>query len=268
VPLAVDRVGEPGAPRAIAFLHGILGSGSNLRTVARRFVAARPGWQAWLVDLRGHGRSPKGSAGASLEAAAGDVLGSVSVRLTAIAGHSFGGKVALELARQAEQAWSLEHAVVIDSPPGVRRESGPGSAVAVVEVLGRLPAEHASRETFRGALVGAGLPGPIADWLGQSLERLPGGAVRFGLDLGEIRALLESYFAADLWPIVERPPGRVAIHLVVGDRSPAWSPEERERARELALRSPRVTLDVLPAGHWVHVDDPEGLLAVLLARLP
>ena len=38
--------------RAILFLHGILGSGGNWRTFARRFVAARPDWAAVLVDLR------------------------------------------------------------------------------------------------------------------------------------------------------------------------------------------------------------------------
>ena len=28
-----------------------------------------------------------------------------------------------------------------------------------------------------------------------------------------------------------------------------------------------ITVDVLPAGHWVHVDDPDGLLNVLINRL-
>src|SRR2546426_3473122 len=97
VHLASDRVDGAHAERAIAFLHGILGRGINLRMIAKRFVQARPGWTAWLVDLRGHGRSPKGRPKPSLEAAAHDVLDlgtRADLPLTAIVGHSFGGKVA------------------------------------------------------------------------------------------------------------------------------------------------------------------------------
>src|SRR5207237_822421 len=49
VHLAFDRLDGSRPERAIAFLHGILGRGINLRTIARRFVEARPGWTAWLV---------------------------------------------------------------------------------------------------------------------------------------------------------------------------------------------------------------------------
>jgi len=58
IELAFDRIDGPRSERTIAFLHGILGRGGNLRTIAKRFVEARPQWTAWLVDMRGHGRSP------------------------------------------------------------------------------------------------------------------------------------------------------------------------------------------------------------------
>ncbi|TMA56549.1 MAG: alpha/beta fold hydrolase [Deltaproteobacteria bacterium] len=121
VELAFERIEGPRPLKTIAFLHGILGSGGNLRTIARRFVAARPRWTAWLVDLRGHGRSPKGTPDPSLEAAARDVL-DLATRaappLAAMAGHSFGGKVALEALRIANG--SLEHVLAIDSMPSRR----------------------------------------------------------------------------------------------------------------------------------------------------
>src|SRR4051812_274891 len=102
IDLAFDRIDGPRPERTMLFLHGILGRGNNLRTIARRFIEQRPDWSAWLVDLRGHGRSPKGTPGSSVEAAARDVL-NLATRaappVRAIAGHSFGGKVALEAAR-------------------------------------------------------------------------------------------------------------------------------------------------------------------------
>ncbi|HEY0881049.1 MAG TPA: hypothetical protein VGD87_05945, partial [Archangium sp.] len=54
-----DVVRAPGATptRAVFFLHGILGSGSNLRSHARKFVQEKPDLAGVLVDLRAHGSS-------------------------------------------------------------------------------------------------------------------------------------------------------------------------------------------------------------------
>jgi pimeloyl-ACP methyl ester carboxylesterase len=55
---------------------------------------------------------------------------------------------------------------------------------------------------------------------------------------------------------------------VVAERSDRWTPELRARARALPP-SARVTYHELPnAGHWVHVDNPDGLLALLRQHLP
>jgi pimeloyl-ACP methyl ester carboxylesterase len=269
IELAFDRIDGPRSERTIAFLHGILGRGSNLRTIAKRFVEARPHWTAWLVDMRGHGRSTKGTPGPSLEAAARDFV-NMSARATpplhAIVGHSFGGKVALEAARIGAMA-SLEHVVVIDSFPGTREPLGADdSALAVIEKIKALPGTLASKSDFVDALVAGGITRSVAQWLAQSVE-IEGDRVRFVLDLEEIRALLLDYFARDLWPVVESPPGVASVHLVIGDRSDAYSPADRERAARIAASTERVTVDILHAGHWVHVDDPDGMLRILLDRV-
>jgi len=269
IELAFDRIDGPRSERTIVFLHGILGRGGNLRTIAKRFVEARPQWTAWLVDMRGHGRSPKGTPSPSLEAAARDVVNMLS-RATppvhAIVGHSFGGKVALEAARIGAIA-SLEHVVVIDSAPGTREPlRGDDSALAVIEKIKALPSALASKSDFVDALVAGGMKRSVAQWLAQSVE-MEGDYVRFIPDLGEIRALILDYFARDLWPVVERPPGVTNVHLVIGDRSDAYSSADRERVARIAASTERVTVDVLQAGHWVHVDDPDGMLRILLDRV-
>jgi esterase len=88
--------------------------------------------------------------------------------------------------------------------------------------------------------------------------------VRFMLDLEEIRALLLDYFASDLWPVVEHPPDKMRVHLIIADQSDSYSPADRERALQIAESNSRVTADVLPGGHWLHVDNPDGLLGKLL----
>ena len=269
IELAFDQINGERGKRIIVFLHGILGRGNNLRTIAKRFVEAQPGWTAWLIDLRGHGRSPKGSPSPSLAAAAGDVVnlaGRAPRPIRAIAGHSFGGKVALEAANSSGIA-SLEHVVVIDSMPG-RREPirGGDSALAVIEAIESLPRTFPSRSDFIDGLMARGIAPAVVQWLAQSVEK-EDDQMRYMLSLDEVRALILDYFATDLWAVVERPPGVVRVHLVIGDRSDSYSPADRERALRIAASNDRVTADVLPAGHWVHVDEPDGLLHTLLKRL-
>lgn len=269
VALAFDRVDGARPERTIAFLHGILGRGSNLRTLAKRFVEARPEWSAWLIDLRGHGASPKSTAKPSLEAAARDVLDLVTradLPLNGIVGHSFGGKVALEAARLAEIV-SLRHVMAIDSMPGSRTPFRTrDSALSVIDTLESMPPTFSSKTDFANALMAAGKSRTVAQWLASSTEREKD-HVRVAFDLNEVRALLQDYFARDLWPLVEHPPDGMHIHLVIADRSTSYPEAERDRAQRIAKSTDRVTVDILPAGHWVHVDDPDGLLRVMTERL-
>ena len=43
--------------KPIVFLHGLLGNGKNLKTLAKK-VSERHSMSALLLDLRGHGKSP------------------------------------------------------------------------------------------------------------------------------------------------------------------------------------------------------------------
>jgi pimeloyl-ACP methyl ester carboxylesterase len=269
IELAFETIAGAHPERSIVLLHGILGRGSNLKTIAKRFVEARPDWAACLADLRGHGQSPKGTPGPSLEACAGDVVDlarRTPKPVHAMLGHSFGGKVALEAVRIGGIP-SLEHVFVIDSAPGVRAPRREGdSALAVIAALESLPPTFPSKTAFIEAVVAAGLTSDIAKWLAGSTERV-GDRVRFMLDLDEIRTLVRDYAQRDLWPVVEQPPEAVDLHLVIGGRSTVYSQADREGALRIASSNRCVTVDVLPAGHWVHVDNPNGLLRKLLEYL-
>lgn len=268
--LFVDRITPEGADREAVFLHGILGSGQNLRTVARRFTESCPGWGAAVVDLRGHGRSMDiDAAPATLATCAADLLQTLKIaplRTGAIIGHSFGGKVAIELvARTAEQP--IDHLVVIDSLPGARPDHrGSESIKEVLRALDAAPGPFESRNAFTAEMERLGLSKPIAQWLGTSVRRLEDGTFRFGIDLSFVRAVLADYFTHDDWATLESPPAGTRPHLLIGGRSSVFSAEDRARAEALAARGV-LTVDVLETGHWVHAEAPEAVVSVLAHRL-
>jgi esterase len=262
----------PAPERWMLFLHGILGRRINWRSFARRWVQARTGWGAVLIDLRDHGDSqglagPRTvtAAGADVAAVADAVSEARGGRVAGVLGHSFGGKVAIAAAEQLRAAGRpLEELWIIDAPPGPRTQPRDRTTDRVFELLERLPDRFASRSEFIEALVGEGTARSVAQWLATNMVENQDGSWRFGPDLARLRALLEDFARIDLWPVIEAEAEAGArVTLVLGGRSEAVFGAELERAEALASGG-RIGLEIIDgAGHWVHVDRPDALLTVL-----
>ena len=274
--LAHELHQSDGAPveRWMLFLHGILGRGVNWRSFARRWLRARgPGWGAALVDLRMHGASQDFAGPHTVAAAANDLVDLAAAveaerggQVAGLLGHSFGGKVAIAgsealaegLGRRLAELW------VIDSPPGERVQPRDRTTERVFAALERLPPQFATRDRFIEALAEAGIAKPIAQWLATNLRQSEAGVWHFALDLPALRQLLDDFAARNLWPQLEaEADAGVAVGLVLGGRSQTLSNIEIERARSLAGAGQVALETVAGAGHWVHVDDPAGLLAIV-----
>ena len=257
--------------KTVLFVHGILGTGANLRSHARRFIQSRPEFQAVLVDLRAHGDSQGVEGADTLANCANDLeqtAQSLSPPVRAVVGHSFGGKVALEYARVAN---GLEAVMTLDSTPGTRIDArGSESTLQVITMLDGMERTWPTRDAFIAAVESHGVARSLGQWLAMNLEPRQG-AFTFKLSMPRIHALIDDYLAVDLWPVVAdaaRTQQGPRLHLVIGTKSTVYSPEELAHARELeAQSSGHVTVDLLNAGHWVHVEDPQGLSDVLIRRL-
>lgn len=251
--------------RVLLFLHGILGSGSNLRSLAQALVQADPSLAIYLVDLRLHGKSRAFAPPHDVHACAHDLVAlerTLAWPVVGVLGHSFGGKVALAYHALRPH---LTRVITLDSDPGVRPDRvGSEQTMSVLAMLDRAPRHYEKREQFIELVRAEGHASAIADWLAMNLERKSDGFA-LQVDLAGIRALLDSYFATDLWSVLES--SRAQIDVVIGGRSHVWDAEQRARLQALAARNEALRVHVLPtAGHWVHVEDPQGLRAALVQR--
>jgi lipase len=93
--LHVERWGEPGAPRVVC-LHGVTGHGRHFA----RLASALQGYEVLAPDLLGHGSSPYEPPW-DLGAQAAAVVDAVGADRAFLVGHSFGGRIAFELAARA-----------------------------------------------------------------------------------------------------------------------------------------------------------------------
>lgn len=251
---------SPGAWMAV--LHGIYGAGRNWGSVARGVVAERPEWGALLVDLRQHGESTGFEPPHTVEAAAADLEGLLAPGpVRAVLGHSFGGKVALAHARDAE---AVEQVWVVDSTPAVREPSG--SAWNMLQILRRVPDRFAERDDAVAALVAERVQKSIAVWMTTNLA-WTGEEYRWRLDLDDMEALLRSFFALDLWDVVERPPARLAVHVIRATESSVLDEEAVARIRAAGEATGRVHLHEVEGGHWLNADNPKALIGLLSSRL-
>ena len=253
--------------RYLLVLHGVFGSGKNWRLFMRKLVAACPQWGAVLVDVRGHGQSDGAAGPHHIDAVAYDLLRlekTLSAPVAGVCGHSLGGKLALGYAgrrrSQLRQVWVLDA-----RPDRMTPEEGLPSQV-VLRLLRSLPATFDTRGAFVEAIQQGGLTTAVAQWLAMNLQR-DGVRFRLGLELDVIGELLDSYYASDMWPELRAAVPKRALHLVVGTRSYVWDKASIGRLDKLADEQPSFRLHRLDASHWLHVDKPDALLALMVAAL-
>lgn len=246
-------------PKTAFVLHGILGAGRNWRSFSRRLAAARPDLRLVLIDQRNHGDSPAANAPHTLDACADDLerLG----RAEFVIGHSFGGKVALTLARRRPAG--LSQAVVLDAWPGIGSD---GTTLSVIAALKTVEVPAPSRDAVRKQLSQQGLGPELVTWLLTSMRRTDIGWV-WKYNLNGVDAMISDYLQTDLWPWLESRDGGPRIDIVRAEKNERWTPEALDRLDAISPTSDVHSHVVSNAGHWLHVDNPDGLLAILSGAL-
>lgn len=105
-----------------------------------------------------------------------------------------------------------------------------------------------------------------AQWLTTNL-RLIGQSpelYEWKMDVDVIEQLFDSFLATDLWPVVEscKESTDVALHFVRAAKNTMWTRDVLDRLD--ALKDHHVHHHLLEqSGHWVHIDNPNGLLKII-----
>ena len=194
----VLEVDAAAAPKATCWImHGILGSGRNLRTFGRRIARTYPGWEVSLIDHRGHGKSPSFNAPHTIEACVNDIQAlavACGKAPNVLIGHSVGGKVALAaLDRGMIQGSDVpRHTFVLDALPGVvptttkfsssMNVSGVVSALASLTPMMPAPSKAAALDGLRAA----GMEEAVVSWMSTNLTHVQNKGYDWTFDLDVI----------------------------------------------------------------------------------
>ncbi|MFD0691306.1 alpha/beta fold hydrolase [Actinomadura fibrosa] len=242
--LHVHRYGDPDGPPMIA-LHGVGGHGARWQWIAERYLA---GHRTLAPDLRGHGGSTHEPPW-TVERHVADVLSVMDaegIGQADLVGHSYGGMIALHLARTARRR--VRRLVLLDPALGLDPARAGARARAAMSVTSFADADEAW-ETLASRWPEA--PDEALDEeLAGHLEEGPDGRLYWRYEPAAIVTACSEMARPHLVP-----PADLPTHLVIAARADLVRPEFVVDCR--TALGPALTITEVDAGHMLYVDRPE-----------
>lgn len=256
VDLFFRRSGPEGATPVVV-LHGLFGTSDNWGSIGRELAeptdAGAAPLDVLLVDLRDHGRSPHTDA-ISYPIMAADVHALVTklgLKDIVLVGHSMGGKTAMAFAQQWPEL--LKHLVVIDIGPRQHNNNQQHIVEALTTAdlspgIGRKEVEaHIARHVKEPGVIG---------FLMKNLYWKEDGQLAWRINVPLLAASMDAVLAAI-------GPERVTVPttFIRGGQSDYILREDIPAIKE---QFPGSRIETVPyAGHWVHVQAPAEVMAVI-----
>ena len=251
LPLNVQRLGE-GPPLLIT--HGLFGSGTNWRTLARS-LASR--WDVLLVDARNHGRSPHTDSMTYTEMATDliRVLDDAGLAHAHVLGHSMGGKAVMTMAlMNASRVSSL--AVADIAPIAYTHRFG-----VELQAMESLDLSQVTRRSDAQAQMAELIPDAnLAAFLLQNLQVDANGA-RWRINLPAIRANEPQLVGFEQ----HSQTFASTTTFIRGALSDYVQDNYTDAIRRLFPNAAIATVD--GAGHWLHAERPQPFLEALQSHL-
>ncbi len=248
-------MGEKANPKLV-FLHGLMGFGSNWKTMARHLESQ---YQILLYDQRGHGRSAQPSTGYGIEDYVSDlegILTELGWGEVVLVGHSMGARVAAGFAEKYPQ--KVRQLILVDMGP----VSDIASMISVEEKIKMVPVPFASRDEARAFFDGPFLQKfkneTVKQFFYANLDSNDSGEMSWRFYLPGVLETLWQSRTSTQWTAYQN--FSMPTLLIRGQKSQDFS---QELFDEVVAKNPQITGVVVEgAGHWVHVEKPNELLQI------
>ena len=251
--LAFRELGTSG--EAFIVMHGLLGGSDNWLTLSREWASD---YRMFLLDLRNHGRSPHDNEH-NYHAMAFDInefMQDHDLRRAIVLGHSMGGKVAMNLALNYPQ--KVSKLIVADIAPKPYRDP---EFIHIIEKLISVDlATITNRREADAAFEAVIEDRTLRGFLLKNLDR-KGGKFYWRVNLQTLQNQIDRItedIADDLFYEGETLFLRGETSGYVCDKD---FPVIRKRFPNAVIET------IIHAGHWVHVDQPELVIAKVKAFL-
>ena len=266
----------------------------NLKTFAKKFTEKNPRYSALLLDARGHGKSSKKIEQSqkfqfdpphTMKECAMDVIETINhLNLTksenespiGIIGHSFGARIALQylhtLSNPKEQQQSSisppQQTWLLDAVPGHAHSS----VENVIRAVSSIEIPISNKKQLVHDLTEKKLIDPaIAAWMTTNLIPMKdSNGFDFSFDLDIVLCILDQFQNQDFNQILKdiqmsrSASQSCQIHMVRALKNKSWTTDILQSFRPFMNSSQNfLKIHELNTGHWVHVDDLNGLLNVL-----
>lgn len=245
----------------LVFLHGLMGSGANWRSIAKAFESD---FHILTFDQRGHGRSFHPQSGYHPRDFAQDlrnILDELGWAEIALVGHSMGGRNALEFALHFSQR--VKALVIEDIGP----EASSAAMGRIEKMVDLVPVPFHSREEVReffkekyaGLISWTPKAETVAKFFETNIEQKPDGTFNWRFDKNGIFQSMREGRNEDRWDALRNL--KMPVLIVRGERSTDLPPDIFARMRQVLPAAKAA--EIKGAGHWVHFDQPEEFIAVL-----
>lgn len=238
----------------VIILHGLLGSLDNWQTIAKQLSDV---YRVWILDQRNHGRSPH-STDMSYQNMADDLkefMEHHGMTHAHIVGHSMGGKVAMTFALAYPDF--TDQLIVVDIGP----KSYEGDHIPILEAMLDIDPEiYKERKEIEGEFSEKIHSQKIVQLMMKNLGRDSDGFFW----KPNVKVLYNVYRELMDNPLKEREfAGKTSF--IKGENSDYIEPEDLDSFRKFF---PQAQLYVVPAsGHWLHAEQPEYFVSLLLEIL-
>ncbi len=235
----------------VIILHGLFGMSDNWQTFARSMAEE---YMVILIDLRNHGRSFH-SDSFSYEETAEDLLLFMEknwIHKSHIIGHSMGGKTAMKFTQMNPEM--VDKMVVVDITPFQYR----GGHEHIIKALDELEINMASDRSILEENLMAKIPDEkISRFLLKNIRRNKEGGFSWKMNFPILRDHYDRILEDLALHQIDTP-----TLFVKGDRSDYILPENIDSLKEIFSNVKFET--IVDAGHWIHTDQPDSLLKVII----